>query len=71
MSSLDDEANLPCGAADEISQDVSLRDDVCALLIEQYGHRQATELVLRISYYNMLCRFVESTRVDLEEENVL
>lgn len=71
VSSLDDEGNLLCRAADEISTDVSLSDDVLALLIEQYGHRQATELILCISYFNMLCRFVESTRVELEEENVL
>ena len=71
VSSLDDEGNLLCRAADEISADVSLSDDVLALLIEQYGNRQATELILCISYFNMLCRFVESTRVELEEENVL
>ena len=50
VSSLDDEANLLCRAADEISTDISLSDDVLALLIEQYGHRQATELILCISY---------------------
>jgi hypothetical protein len=33
--------------------------------------RHATELILCCSYFNMLSRFLESTRVELESVNVL
>ncbi len=39
--------------------------------MERYGTRQATELILCCSYFNMLSRFLESTRVELEAAPVL
>ena len=67
MTSLDPEGNLLCRAADEISRDVRLSDEALAALLERYGVRQATELILCVSYFNMLSRFLESTRVELEQ----
>jgi alkylhydroperoxidase family enzyme len=66
VTSLDAEGNLLCRAADEISRDVRLSDEALAALLERYGVRQATELILCVSYFNMLSRFLESTRVELE-----
>ncbi len=71
VSGLDDEGNLLCRVADEISHDVKLSDDALSQIIERYGERQATELILCCAYFNMLSRILESCRVELEEEPVL
>jgi AhpD family alkylhydroperoxidase len=67
VTSLDPEGNLLCRAADEISRNVRLSDEALAALLERYGVRQTTELILCVSYFNMLSRFLESTRVELEQ----
>lgn len=69
--SLDEECNLICRVADEVSRNVRLSDEALGLIIERYGPRQTANLILLISYYNMVSRFLESTRVKLEEEAVL
>jgi 4-carboxymuconolactone decarboxylase len=71
VSALDAESNLLCRVADEISRDVRLSDDALAALTERYGVRQATELILCCSYFNMVSRFLESTRVELEPDAAL
>jgi hypothetical protein len=38
-----------------------------AKILERYGTRGATELILCVSYFNFLSRFLESTRVELEK----
>ena len=70
VSGLDEEGNLLCRVADEISRDVRLGDEALAAIIERYGERQALELILCCAYFNMLSRFLESTRVELEPEAV-
>ena len=71
VTGLDEEGNLLCRVADEISNDVRLGDDALQQILDRYGTRQATELILCISYFNLLSRFLESTRVALEEESPL
>jgi alkylhydroperoxidase family enzyme len=71
VTGLDEEGNLLCRVADEISNEVRLGDDALQRILDRYGTRQATELILCISYFNMLSRFLESTRVALEEESPL
>ena len=39
--------------------------------LERYGVRQATELIVCCSYFNMLSRFLESTRVEIEAEDLV
>jgi 4-carboxymuconolactone decarboxylase len=68
VSSLDEEANLICRVADEMSREVRLSDDALEQIIDRYGPREAAEVILLVSYYNMVSRFLESTRVELEEE---
>jgi alkylhydroperoxidase family enzyme len=68
VTSLDEEGNLLCRVADEISLDVRLSDDALSQILERYGARGATELILCCSYFNMISRFLESTRVELETE---
>lgn len=67
VTGLDEEGNLLCRVADEISRDVRLSDEALDAIIGRYGERQATELILCCSYFNMLSRFLESTRVELED----
>jgi alkylhydroperoxidase family enzyme len=71
VTGLDDEGNLLCRVADEISLDVRLSDDALEQIIGLYGDQQAMELILCCSYFNMLSRLLESARVELESEPVL
>jgi len=66
VTGLDAEGNLLCRVADEISRDIRLSDAALSEILRRYGVRQATELILCVSYFNMLSRFLESTRVELE-----
>jgi 4-carboxymuconolactone decarboxylase len=66
VSSLDEEGNLLCRVAEEISRDVRLSDEALAQIIERYDHRGATELILVCCWFNLISRFLESTRVELE-----
>jgi alkylhydroperoxidase family enzyme len=68
VTSLDEEGNLLCRVAEEISLDVRLSDEALARIIGRYGHRGATELILCCCWFNLVARFTESTRVKLEEE---
>lgn len=71
VTSLDEEANLICRVADEVSRGVRLSDEALALILDRYGARDAAELILLVSYYNMVSRFLESTRVEVEDEQLL
>jgi AhpD family alkylhydroperoxidase len=71
VSSLDEESNLICRVADEVSRDVRLSDDALERIVDRYGPREASELILLVSYYNMVSRFLESTRVEVEAEPLL
>jgi alkylhydroperoxidase family enzyme len=66
VSSLDAEDNLLCRVAEEITRDVKLSDDALAQIIERYGNRGATELIIACCWFNLISRFLESTRVELE-----
>ena len=66
VTSLDGEGNLLCRVAEEITRDVKLSDDALAQIIERYGNRAATELIITCCWFNSIRRFLESTRVELE-----
>lgn len=70
-AALDATGKLLCRVADEISLDVRLSDEALAALLARYGTRRTTELILCVSYFNMVSRFLESTRTQLEATNVL
>lgn len=67
VDGLDEESLLLCRVAEEISRDVRLSDEALAAILERYGVRQASELILCCSYFNMVSRFLESMRVPLED----
>ena len=71
VAGLDEEGNLLCRVAEEISRDVRLSDEALRAILDRYGRRQAVELILCCSHFNMVSRILESTRVELEPENVL
>jgi AhpD family alkylhydroperoxidase len=71
VRSLDEERNLICRVADEVSRDVRLSDEALEQIVERYGAREAAEVILLVSYYNMVSRFLESTRVEVEDEPLL
>jgi len=71
VTSLDEECNLICRVADEVSLQVRLSDEALEQILDRYGPREATELIMLVSYYNMVSRFLESTRVELEDEPLL
>ena len=71
VTGLGADGNLLCRVADEISRDVRLSDDALAAILGRYGKRQALELILNVSHFNMVSRILESTRVEIEAENVL
>lgn len=71
VSSLGEEHNLLCRVADEISRRVRLSDEALEQIITRYGPREASELILLVSYYNMVSRILESTRVEIEDQRLL
>jgi len=71
VSRLDADGQLVCRVAEEISRDVRLSDDALRRILDRFGRRQAVELILNCSHFNMVSRILESTRVELEAENVL
>ena len=71
VTTLGEEDNLLCRVVDEISRDVRLSDEALGQVLARYGNRGATELILCVSYFNMVSRILESTRVSLEEDGIL
>ena len=71
VTGLDADARLCCRVADEISRDVRLGDEALRAILDRFGRRQAVELILNCSHFNMVSRILESTRVEIEGENVL
>jgi AhpD family alkylhydroperoxidase len=63
---LDADGRLLMRAADEIAREVRLSDEALAQIRERWGDQGAAELILTVSYYCMVSRFLESVRVPLE-----
>ncbi|MEN0106498.1 MAG: carboxymuconolactone decarboxylase family protein [Pseudomonas sp.] len=68
VQGLDEESLLICRVAEEISLNVRLSDEALQAILDLYGTRKATELILCCSYFNMVSRFLESTRVELDAD---
>lgn len=67
VDELDADANLVCKAAEEITKNISIGDDTLKELLGRFGVDTTSELILIVSWFNMLIRYVESTRVPYEE----
>jgi 4-carboxymuconolactone decarboxylase len=71
LAGLGPEEALVCRVADEITRDVRLSDETLSKLLVRYDSEQACSLILCVAYYNMVSRFLESTRVEIEPEELL
>ncbi len=67
VDELDADANLVCKAAEEITKNISIGDDTLKELLARFGVDMTSELILIVSWFNMLIRYVESSRVPYEE----
>lgn len=71
VHSLDEEANFVCKVTDELTKNVNLSDKTFKQLYGRYDNHKASELILAISFYNMVSRFLNGTRVQIEKTNPL
>jgi len=71
VTSLDDHANLVCQVADEIESAATLSDGTQAAVYATLGDRQATELILVLSFYCAVARFTNATRTRVEQGDPL
>jgi len=65
---LDDDGNLVCKAAEEITADISISDNTLKALLDRFGTEGSCEIIMLVSWFNMLIRYVESTRVPYEPD---
>jgi alkylhydroperoxidase family enzyme len=63
---VDPEYILVCIATDELSEDGRLSDETLTELLARYGDTVTRKLILIISWFNLLSRFVNGCRVPLE-----
>ena len=67
VDGLDEDANLVCKAAEEITKNISITDETLKKLLERFDVDTTSELLLLVAWFNMLIRYVESMRVPYEE----
>jgi len=71
VKSLGAEENFMCRVSDEITLHAKLTDETFQELFKRYSVSLGSELILCLSYVNMLGRFINCTRVQIEETNPL
>ena len=65
---LDAEAQLVWRFAAAIARDVRADEQLTSEVLERFGRRQATELVVACAYYSAIARIIETCGVELEEQ---
>lgn len=68
VDQLDDIGNLLCAAAEEITENFSPSDETLSGLMKNFSKEQVCEIIMLVSWFNMLIRYVESTRVPYEDD---
>lgn len=68
VDQLSPDGNLVCAAAEEITERFSAGDETLAALLDRFGTDGACEIILLVSWFNLLIRYVESTRVPYEKD---
>jgi len=66
VTGLDATAILICQATDEITEDVAVTDTTLQHMLDVFGPTLTTKYILEISWYNLLSRFLASTRVPID-----
>ena len=64
--SLNDEGNFLCQVADELEKQSSLQDNTFKKLNKDYNPHDSTAIILTASFYSMVCRFLNGTRIPIE-----
>lgn len=67
LETLDEEAQLVWRFGQEIARDVRASEELTAQVLERFGRRQATELVVACATYSAIARIIETCGVELEE----
>ena len=62
---------LACKATDELSHSATLMDDTLSELLNRYDKAVCRKLILIISWFNLLGRFLDGCRVPLETSDKL
>jgi len=68
VDQLGHDGNLVCKAAEEITESFSASDQTLSALLDRFGTEGACEIILLVSWFNLLIRYVESTRVPYEKD---
>ncbi|WP_170335118.1 carboxymuconolactone decarboxylase family protein [Ruegeria arenilitoris] len=68
VDGLDEIGNLVCAAAEEITENLRTRDETLRALLAHFGREQTSEIILLVSWFNLLIRYVEATRVPCEQD---
>ena len=68
---LDPIGDLICRATDEITKEAVISDNTLAKLKSQFGPKIALKYIVEMSWFNMLSRFILSTRVPLETDTAM
>ena len=71
VTALDPIGNLMCRMTDEITRDVAVSDEALQALLDHFGATVTNKLILIASWFNLLSRYLLSTRVPLETSNKL
>lgn len=71
VKSLNPDENFICTLTDELTKDANLSDKNFEELFARYTIEQGVAIILCISFYNMLSRFLNATRVHIEKNNPL
>ncbi len=69
VQGLGPEEDLICQATDEITKDGAVSDSSLAALLERFGPTVTNKYILMMSWFNLLSRYLLSTRVPLEVTN--
>ncbi|MES2510397.1 MAG: carboxymuconolactone decarboxylase family protein [Pseudomonadota bacterium] len=64
---LDERTRLGLKAAREITTSLRCSDDTSAALLKHYSPEQLIDLTVTVGFYNMIVRFLETLRIDVEE----
>lgn len=64
---LDPEARLVWSFGEQIARDVRADEALTAQVLERFGRRQTTELVIACAYYSAVARVIETCGVEMEE----
>jgi alkylhydroperoxidase family enzyme len=66
---LSDDQELVCKATDELTVNATLTDETLSCLLNRYGSECTRKIIMTISWFNLLGRFLNGCRVPLETED--